>query len=347
MNLSAIILSIICRMDGERSIYSGLHLLRGKRSGQTLQDIEYFNLRNFFGIYPKLNIELYDEAFRELKDSDSLFITEEKIVRLTDKGRALASALPTYHFNGWDYRGNEMIFFSRLSLFVQTVSNIKAGEKLFIPIEKDHDVQVFVKALFRSQSITTPELSRKLFEELRTCIITSNMSEEQKLIVTHRLGGFGLTGWTWNQLAERLKLSVTGVRLLFVESLHMLLSAVEQEDNISLLKKMTDEVKVASYLTTSASQTKYLFNKGMSMEDIARFRRLKMSTIEDHFVEMSFNEIDFPLDQFVSSTDIKEVTNKVEELETKRLRLLKDDFEHLSYFQLRLILGRKAKGEIG
>ena len=48
MDLSLLLLTIISRLDGERSIYAGLHLLRGKRSGQTLQDVEYYSLKDFF-----------------------------------------------------------------------------------------------------------------------------------------------------------------------------------------------------------------------------------------------------------------------------------------------------------
>ena len=66
MNLSSILLSIISRIDGERTIYAGLHLLRGKRSGQTLQDVEYYGLKSFFGILPKLTVERFDEAAKEL-----------------------------------------------------------------------------------------------------------------------------------------------------------------------------------------------------------------------------------------------------------------------------------------
>lgn len=347
MNLSAIILSIISRMDGERTIYSSLHLLRGKRSGQTLQDVKYYDVRSFFGVYPKLGIELYDEAVRKLIDSNSLSITDDKLVWLTKKGWNDVTSLPTYHFNGWDYRGNEMIFFARLSLFIQTVSNLRAGEKLFIPTEKEHDIQVFIKALFQKQPISDPAFAYRIMEELRSCIEASGMSDIQKTIITHRLGGYGLVGWTWNQLAESLKLSVLSVRLLFIESLHMLLRAIENEVDVPFLQKMTEHVKVTSYLTTSARQTKQFFDKGASMEDIANIRRLKMSTIEDHFVEMSINEPDFPLNQFVSQHDIQAVTKKVEQLDTKRLRLLKDEFGHLTYFQLRLILGRALKGEIG
>ena len=66
---------------------------------------------------------------------------------------------------------------------------------------------------------------------------------------------------------------------------------------------MTDNVKVSSYLTESSMQTKHFFEKGMSMDDIAQFASLKMSTIEDHFVEMSINDSEFPIEMFVSKTD--------------------------------------------
>ena len=73
-------------------------------------------------------------------------------------------------FNGWDYRGREMIFFARLSLAVQTVSNFKAGEKSFMPIQKDHDIQSFVKKLYHNQPISDPAYAKYIAEELRLCI---------------------------------------------------------------------------------------------------------------------------------------------------------------------------------
>ena len=52
------------------------------------------------------------------------------------------------------------------------------------------------------------------------------MDDSQKTIFTHRLSGFGLTGWTWDQLADDLKLNPFDIRLLFIESLHMLLAVI-------------------------------------------------------------------------------------------------------------------------
>jgi len=345
MNLSAILLTIISRMDGERTIYNGLHLIRGKKSGQTLQDVEYYNLKAFFGIWPKMDIQLYNEAFDQLVTSGCLFVQENSIVQVTEKGKKISSNLPAFHFNGWDYRGNESVFFSRLSLIVQTLSNFRVGSKLFIPSEQDYEVQNFVKNILYEQPINNPSFSIKFMEELQYCIESSKMVELHKVILLHRLGGYKVTGWTWNQLALSLKLNAVSIRLYFIEGLHILLGAIETSDKSQFLRKLTDNIKVSSYLTDSATKTKRYFEKGLSMATIAEIRGLKMSTIEDHFAEMSINDSDFPLSQFVKKEDIQAVIKMADSLETRRLRLLKNEFIYLTYFQIRLILGAMSGGD--
>lgn len=342
MNLSSILLTIINKLDGERTIYAGFHLLRGKRSGQTLQDVEYYGLKAFFGILPKLTIEYFDEAATLLRDSGFITTGDESFVTITTTGRQLVGNLPDYEFNGWDYRGRELLFFARLSLAIQTVSNFKEGEHAFMPIQKDYESQSFVKKLYHQQPISDPAYAKYIAEELRLCIERSGMDDAQKVIVTHRLSGYRLTGWTWDQLADQLKLNPFSVRLLFIESLHRLLSVIEQSTDLSFLRKIAENVKVTTYLTDSSSKTKLLFDRGLSIEDIAATRNLKLSTIEDHFVEMSINDPQFPLTQFVTEDDVEAVVAKVKEVETRRLRLLKEEFARLSYFQLRLILGART-----
>lgn len=345
MNLSSILLTIISKIDGERTIYAGLHLVRGKRSGQTLQDVEYYGLKAFFGILPKLSVERYDEAAKYLSDSGFIVTTEESVVILTESGRAVAATLPSYQFNGWDYRGREMIFFARLSLIIQTVSNVNAGEKSFMPIQKDRDIQVFVKTFLHKQPLGDPAYASYLGKELRQCIERSGIGDSQKIIITHRLSGFGLTGWTWDQLADRLKLNPFVIRLMYTESLHRLLDSISVSPDLPMLQKIAENVKVSTYLTESCMKTKQLFERGMPIDEIAAARNLKVSTIEDHFVEMSINDRGFRLTSFVSEEEAQAVIAKVNDIGTRRLRLLKAEFESLSYFQLRLILGARTGGK--
>lgn len=346
MDLSSLVLVIINRLDGERKIYAGLHLLRGKRSGQTLQDVEYYNLKAFFGILPKLRIDLYDDATEQIKKSAYILTGNDSIIHLTEKGREAVKELQKFRFNGWDYRGREITFYERLSLIVQTLSNFKSDKKLFLPIQKKLEIQQFVKQVLHGLPIGELSFSQQIKEELHQSIERSEMNNIQKIILTHRLGGYQFTGWTWDQLADQLHISSLSVYLYFIESLHLLLEAIEKSDDFPFLRKITEDIKVVSYLTESSRKTKYYFDKGFLIEDIAKKRRLKLSTVEDHFVEMSINNADFPIEEFVSEIDIAAVIIKVNELGTKRLRLLKEEFSTLSYFQIRLILGSQSGGDL-
>ena len=343
MDLSFLLLTIISRLDGERSIYAGLHLLRGKRSGQTLQDVEYYNLKGFFCILPKLQIEVFDEAVARLKEAQYISINEE-VVYLTKKGKEILHTLPLYQFNGWDYRGREHVFFSRLSLLVQTSSYFRAGVKSFMPMQNDYDIQLFVKELLLKQGRLDETFSNQILSELRQSIERSGMNDSQKTILVHRLGGYNKTGWTWKQLSDEMDIKPFALTLYYIESLHMLLQAIIQSSQYPILTGIITNIKVSTYLTESTSKTKELFERGLSMQEISQLRHLKMSTIEDHFVEISNNDQSFPMEEFVSPTDINAVVAKSRELDTKRLRLLKEEFPTLTYFQLRLILGVGSKG---
>lgn len=344
MDLKTLILVIINRLDGERTIYSALHLLRGKRSGQTLQDVKYYNLNPFFSLLPKLEKEVFDVSIDKLRQSSLITIDTESIVHITQAGKEMEASLRSYHFNGWDYRGAEQLFFARLSLFIQTLSHFRVNEKTFMPTQRDREVQLFTKDLLMGQSITNPEFALQIKEELVLSMDLSKMSEMQKQILTHRLGGYKQTGWTWSQLSQVLKVDAESIHLHFIESLHLLLPTIENSNQTPYLTRLAQHIKVSSYLTDSSRKTHQLFVDGKSIEEICEIRNLKRSTIEDHFVEISSNDERFPVEQFILQSQIDKVFNKVEELGTKRLRILKDEFPTLTYFQLRLILGVHSRG---
>ncbi|WP_172369421.1 helix-turn-helix domain-containing protein [Sporosarcina jiandibaonis] len=344
MDLSFLLLTIISRLDGERSIYASYHLLRGKRSGQTLQDVEYYSLKGFFCILPRLKIDVFDGAINHLKKAGYISIDEDSVVYITKKGKEVLHTLPLYRFNGWDYRGREHVFFSRLSLIVQTASYFRADQKSFMPMQNDYDIQLFVKEFLLKQRILDEEFSNQLFQELRNSIEQSGMNGCQKTIFVHRLGGYKHAGWTWKQLSDEMGIKPFTLSLYYIESLHMLLQTISQSSKYPLLTEIIKNIQVSTYLTESTIKTKELFNQGMSMQKISQLRHLKMSTIEDHFVEISINDQSFPIEEFVSATEIAAVVAKSSELGTKRLRLLKEEFPSLTYFQLRLILGTGSRG---
>lgn len=335
-------------MDGERTMAASFHLLRGKRSGQTLQDVKYYGVKSFFGLLPKLPAGQFDKAVEVLRQDGLIAASPEAFISLSAKGREAAERLPDFHFSGMDYQGREMIFFGRLSLTVQTISHFRAGQSSFLPVQKDRHIQHHVRRLLAKTDIQDPAFARRLKDEVEQVLRRSGMDERQKEIFIHRLAGYRLSGWTWDQLGERFQLDPFDVHLSFIEGLHRILGVIESSSDLPLLHFMAENIKVTSYLTDSSRETKRMFDSGMRMEEIAAARRLKMSTIEDHLVEMAMNDPAFPLFQFVPEEAVDRVVGKAEELGTKRLRPLKMEFDSLTYFQLRLILGaRTGRGSDG
>jgi len=108
---------------------------------------------------------------------------------------------------------------------------------------------------------------------------------------------------------------------------------------------MAENIRIHNPLSGSAFQSAELFNNGHSIEQISKIRRLKMSTIEDHIVELAMNEPQFKVEQFVSNEDIKRVLTAVEDYNTRKLKVLHEIVPHLSYFQLRLVLARGEQVE--
>lgn len=343
MNFSTLLCSLFSQLDGEKTVNAGYHLLRGKRSGQTIQDVKYYQLQMFFGILPKLSKEVFEEAIEELYALNYMVVDEKSILHLTEKGKALFLAARPYAFDGWHYRGREELFFARLSLIVQTLSHFRVGVKQFMPVQRDPDVQQFVKSILSNAPIQDALYAQRFKEELAEVLEKSAMETVQKKIFTYRLVGYQQNGWTWQQLGEQLNTSPINVKLTYIEGLHKLLHTIEKEPNGILLKQIAKGIKVEVLLTESTRRTQTYFDRGYTLEEIAISRQLKVSTIEDHIVEIALNDANFPLERFVERAAYKLVQQKSAALGTKRLRSLKEAFPQLTYFQLRLILSMPMK----
>ncbi|ARJ40170.1 hypothetical protein SporoP8_15515 [Sporosarcina ureae] len=335
MSFDSILLTIFQRLHGERSAQGVYHILRGKKSGQTLQDVEYYQVKSYYALLPQLTASDFQQALERMQANGLIYINE--LVYVTAKGQ-MGTGSEMWRFNGWNYRGREREFGRRLALLVQTLSNLRCGETMFMPIQKELPTQQFIKGLLRNQSSSTTNLSTSLRKELEHALIHSSLSDLQRTIVSDRLTGYRLTASTWEQLAESLNISTMTLQLYYLEALHILLDFLQQQPNLQLLTELAVGCRVDTYLTQSAERTQKLFERGYSVEQIASLRNLKLSTIEDHFIEMAANMDGFPYKEFVTEEQMEMVWRHVEQLQTKRLRLLKQQCPELSYFQLRLII---------
>lgn len=347
MKLSSIILKIAVKMDGQRSLNASLHILRGKRSGQTLQDVDYFSVKPYFSILPKLSDSTFAEAVNSLQYA-GMISENEGIVTVTEKGKRKADELSDFQFDGWHYRGREEVFFLRLVLLVQTLSQLRNSQNSFHPITNDRKIQQFVKEVLHAQQGTRIDSAGSLAEELVQALKMTGISDLQAALVSHRLTGADASGWTWEQLGESTGETVGSLQLEYLEALHRLIAVSERVDaanQLPILHKLAAGIRIETPLTESTVVTKKLFDQGLSIDEISVVRQLKVNTIEDHITEIAANDGDFPILRFVEIADQLAVQQEVNRNSVKRLRLLKEKFPHLSYFQLRLILST-SKGEL-
>lgn len=334
MLFEELVITIMKAINLERTISSPFHLIKGKKSGQTIQDIGYYQLHPFFAVLPKLEKHQYDEVIQRLFDRQ-LLKPNDQVIDLTDK--AFAAAVPATPLNGWKYRGNEAVFLSRLSLIVQTLSYTSQRINRFDPVHNAEDLQSWVKKYLKDMNFRDPSSVARFKAEMLESLQMADAEERAKMVLMQRLTGLGWSGMTWEQIALTHDLHILDVQLASVEALHAWIDVIERKQ-FPLLYRLLDQVIQRSVLTESTQRTEKLFEKGLSLPEIAAIRQLKTSTIEDHFVELAMNDPFFNFTPFMSQAMYEQIVSVSKNKNTKRLRDIKDELPDATYFQIRLAL---------
>ncbi|MBQ0137719.1 MAG: helix-turn-helix domain-containing protein [Kurthia sp.] len=328
------LLHILQKYDGQRTVYSAYHLLKGKKSGQTIQDVGLFDLQPYFYLLPKLTKENFLHVIEQLQASQQIAVDDDQRIVVLQP----TSSIPAF-FDGWHFRGGEHVFFNRLQLVVQSISNMRQGEKQFLPIVRDEQIQQFVKGYLVHIEFQQLAQQNLFINQLYRAIEEMAVGEIVRTILLYRLTGYGHIGMTWSQLAEQLEISELDAQLYFVHGLHRLIERIEKGD-LELLHLLTYQVRVQTVLTESTQKTAHLLQQGLTMQQIAQTRRLKVSTIEDHIAELAMNDPHFQVEQFMAAELAVEIKEVILAVGSKKLKPIKEKIPHASYFQIRLILAR-------
>ncbi len=91
-----ILLQIFQKLNNERTISAAYHILRGKRSGQTIQDIGLFQLHPYFGLLAKLPRPTFDNAVKLFSQYSWLDIQESGHYSLKKLGLQRAEQTPAF-----------------------------------------------------------------------------------------------------------------------------------------------------------------------------------------------------------------------------------------------------------
>ncbi|WNS74075.1 helix-turn-helix domain-containing protein [Bacillus sp. DTU_2020_1000418_1_SI_GHA_SEK_038] len=345
--LNLIVLYCLHKIDGERSIYSILHLLKGKKSAQTIQDAHFFQLTNLFNSFPFLERTNVDHIVARIKDRGFIRQISEQGYRLTTTGtRFLEESLSKQpipvSLNGLKYHQVTDLFWERLSLTVQVMSYLKSRETKYLPIQRKKEVHYWVKNFLQQTSLKRDELCENLYNELVQCL--GRNKEIDPSILVMRLTGNKIIGLTPLQAAERLNLEFDVYQIQFKSLIHFMLELIRlKPETFPLLSKFISDDSLRVSLTQTAKRTFSMLKNGMDINEIVQSRKLKRSTIEDHIVEIALNDKKFEITPFVCNEKQQLILDVVKTNTTKQLKQIRELVPNADYFEIRLTLARAGE----
>ncbi|GAB4073553.1 helix-turn-helix domain-containing protein [Barrientosiimonas marina] len=327
-------------LDG-RSVSAVYHLLTGKKSIQTVQDAHIYQLNHFYGIYPALRKETFDNQLRKMVQEGFLILRPDNTALPAKKSKEQIDSVTDsvmQSFRGQAYHRQTLVFWERLLLIIQTMTNSRMNYFHFIPIIDKRDVTDWVKKQYKQWKAQESIFLQKLYGELFHML--QFLSKRDAGIFVDSLTGYGHYGLSRFQLADRYQLEQIDVPLVRTGILHYLMTLIEQNPRAyPLLGQLFFDLPQTTTLTNSASKTKALLDKQYTTQQIASVRHLKLNTIYDHMVEIALYDDTFPLDDYVSPEEHAEIRTAIEGSASFKLKAIKEQVrETISYFQIRLVM---------
>jgi uncharacterized protein YpbB len=333
------------KFGGERSPSAVYHLLKGKKSSQTIQDSKLFHLSNLFGMYPSLHRSKFDADMKKLislgylehAENDALVLTyaAKSALRETLNKRPIPSSL-----NGAVYGTGGFVFWKRLMLITQVLSHDAAGSNKYYPVTKDERILGWVKQFLKRSSVSKKQLSESIYNEL--LLQLQDFTKREAEIFVYRLTSRDRIGSTFEQLAEIFNEDSDYIKITFWNIIHRMMKQCGMPHSpYPMLFQMIRDLSKINPLTESTSKTLQLIHLGKSLEEISSIRHLKHNTIEDHVVEIALNDGTFNISVFLKDADLLIISDKIKELQTHQLRAVKEALpDKYSYFQIRLAFTR-------
>ncbi|GIN85627.1 ATP-dependent DNA helicase RecQ [Heyndrickxia sporothermodurans] len=345
--LQALLLINIKKINGSRTIYSIYHLVKGKKSSQTIQDCHFFKIGVFFQTYPSIERNEFNELILDLVKKEFISQLGENQFFITELGEKeltlffQQNSFPKY-MNGLKYQDIAIAFWKRISLLTQVLSNAVHDVQKYYPVQREEAVQEWVKSFLRAQKFNKTQLATALYSELNSLFLNENASENPEIFII-RLTGNGQFGKTIDQAADHFLMEYTEYWYRFVHLLHFMLEMIIfHYSKYPLLYSIISDIHHHIAMTNSSKETLLLLNKGHSISEVALMRRLKKSTIEDHIIEIVLNDPNFDISPYIEKEDVHRIISTAKIVKQKKLKAIKERIEHVSYFQIRLVLAKQG-----
>lgn len=305
------------------------HILTGKRTASILFKAHSYHVIHFFSIFPHLQRGQYDKMIQRFiakgwieskKTNEDLYLCEQ--------GKIEVEKYFSKHF--YPINMNQMTqgkptkeFWKKTLFLTQVLSELRYKNNHYLPIEKEWNMQLWVKNWLKRNRLEKQELAVsygkewiQLLKELDTI--------DAEMIVT-QLTGHEKFGKTSAQLAVKYGIEPIETAFLLQHAVIQLMNKVNDEKEKYPLFYLIYQECVRdrfSSLSQSTKLTAHYLEEGFSIEKIATKRKLKINTISEHIIELAIIFPDFNISGFIP------------QIEYERLNALFNSDEEITYKEL-------------
>src|SRR5699024_3042751 len=181
-------------------------------------------------------------------------------------------------FQGLKYQETGPIFYKRLLLLIQTLTNSKMGYFTFIPVIDKTSITSWVKYAYKYIKQNEHQALSMLFKELH--MLLNELPEQEEALFVDRLTGYKNYGKGVEKHAIDYHKNENDIQLLLTSMIHYMLDVINAESRrLPFMAFIMKDLPERSSMTHSAQKTYQLIHKEYSIEQIAYFRKLKVNTI--------------------------------------------------------------------
>ncbi|MCZ2492558.1 helix-turn-helix domain-containing protein [Dellaglioa carnosa] len=258
-----------------------------------------YNLLDYFGMDPQFSNTLFRENIAKLQ-KNKLLEENDIGIKLTSLGLEQKKKLKKslyqvkhpklmnrYRFNEWS---------ETLILAIQVISELSFTNRHYYPIVTSELTKFNIKRWLSNNG--KEKLVNHVHSELELFI--KELDTNAELIFMNKLIGHQLNGLTNKQLAIELTLSEIETDLMYRDTMNYFASWIEKQEQ-SVFKELVQLIQTKGIISESAQDTMKYINSGLSVNDIAKKRQLKKSTINEHLLELAMFDDKFPYQLFLTS----------------------------------------------
>lgn len=303
------------------------NLLRGRETVSTLYWGMRYHLLGYLGTLKSINLRITQRSLIQLVTRDELIELSDNNYLINPHRYRVIKRPPLRRYLGINLRYDLKRFKARFLLATQVVSEYSYRNSNYYPLQIDFQDARLVKYWFHDYKKLN--LVTRFYRILRAYF--AKLAKDDRTLAWQAVSlliGHQIPGQTLMQLQQRLKRSVTELKLRQLEILCGLVAFALQNDD-QLLVPLLKDLRMTP-VSNSALLTFRLCLRHLPLSVIARRRRLKRSTIKEHLLTVAiFSDQRFPYRLFINDNLMNELG-----------RVYHGDIDQWNYDRFRQVTGK-------